>query len=81
MKHDIRRLTQAADTLLKTATNPRHRQILSNYRRHAMLEVSRRYKEIFTPEMTVEDPFYRITSADGVLEFHGLEAVRGFTKA
>lgn len=78
MKHDIRRLTLAADNLLKTTTNPRHRQILNNYRRHAMLEVSGRYKEIFTPEMTVEDPFYRINSADGLLELHGSEAVQGF---
>tara|TARA_B100000886_G_scaffold311112_1_gene246280 strand:- start:562 stop:987 length:426 start_codon:yes stop_codon:yes gene_type:complete len=28
--------------------------------------------------MTVEDPCYRITSADGVLELHGSEAVQGF---
>ncbi|HBW84620.1 MAG TPA: hypothetical protein DEF79_11335 [Gammaproteobacteria bacterium] len=78
MKYDIRRLTLTADTLLETTTNLRHRQILNNYRRHAMLEVSGRYKEIFTPEMTVEHPFYRITSADGVLELDGIEAVQGF---
>ena len=78
MKYDIRRLTLAADTLLETNTNPRHRRILSNYRRHAMLEVSGRYEEIFTPEMTVEHPFYRNSSADGVLELDGLEAVQGF---
>ena len=73
MKYDIRRLTLAADNLLETNTNPRHRRILSNYRRHAMLEVSGRYEEIFTPEMTVEHPFYRISSADGVLELDGLD--------
>ena len=78
MKYDIRRLTLAADTLLEKNTNPRHRRILSNYRRHAMLEVSGRYEEIFMPEMTVENPFYRISSADGVLELDGLEAVKGF---
>ncbi|MGB0922102.1 MAG: hypothetical protein ACPG1C_12395 [Alphaproteobacteria bacterium] len=54
MKPDIRLLTLAADTLLKTVTNLRHRKIIENYRRHAMLEVSGQYKEIFAPEMTSE---------------------------
>lgn len=78
MKHDIRLLTLAADTLLKTTSNPRHRRILENYRRHAMLEVSGRYHEIFTPEMTVEKPFYRVASPVGVVDLDGEAAVKGF---
>jgi len=78
MKYDIRLLTLAADTLLKTTTNPRHRRILENYRRHAMLEVSGRYHEIFLPEMTVEKPFYRVASPMGNMELDGETAVKGF---
>ena len=65
MKYDIRQLTLAADTLLKTTTEPLHRKILNNYRRHAMLEVSGRYEEIFAPDMTVEEPFYRVHTPEG----------------
>ena len=78
MKADIRLLTLAADTLLETTTNPLHRRILENYRLHAMLEVSGRYHEIFTPEMTVEQPFYRLATPEGTIELDGEEAVKGF---
>lgn len=78
MKYDIRLLTKAADTLLKTTNDPRHRRILLNYRRHAMLEVSGRYEEIFSPDMTVENPFYRIADKNGLLELEGQKAVKGF---
>lgn len=78
MKHDIRLLTLAADKLLETTTNPRHRRILENYRRHAMLEVSGRYPEIFLPDMTVEQPFYRVASPLEMVELDGEEAVKSF---
>lgn len=81
MKYDIRLLTLAADTLLKTVTNPLHRKILENYRRHAMLEVSGRYEEIFAPEMTVANPFYRVASADGLTELSGTEEVQDFYRS
>jgi hypothetical protein len=60
MRLDITKLTLAADTLLTSTTHPLHRAILLNYRRHAMLEVSGRYDEIFTPDMTVDVPHYKI---------------------
>tara|TARA_R110002110_G_scaffold70800_1_gene189505 strand:- start:35819 stop:36406 length:588 start_codon:yes stop_codon:yes gene_type:complete len=78
MKYDIRLLTLAADTLLKTTTKPLHRRILENYRRHAMLEVSGRYHEIFLPEMTVEKPFYRVATPVGIMDLDGETAVKGF---
>jgi len=49
MKLDITKLTQAADRLLPDAHQPRHIAMISNYRRHAMLEVSGRYEEILIP--------------------------------
>jgi hypothetical protein len=41
---EITRITAATDELLRTTENPRHRAILSNYRRHALLEVSGLYE-------------------------------------
>jgi hypothetical protein len=58
MKRDPRILTRAAEMLLPRLTSPLHRAIVLNYRLHAMLEVSGRGQEIFTPEMTVDRPSY-----------------------
>jgi hypothetical protein len=55
-KLDITTLTQAADELLERVDDPHHRRILTNYRRHALLEVTGRWEQIFVPEMTVEHP-------------------------
>ena len=57
-KKDIAVTISAADRLLESTTNPLHRQILENYRRHAILEVCGEWKDIFVPEMTVEYPVY-----------------------
>jgi hypothetical protein len=63
-KLDITMLTRAADETLAVTENPRHRQILENYRRHAILETTGRWQEIFTPEMTVEHPVYRVSASE-----------------
>ncbi|GAA4493577.1 hypothetical protein GCM10023191_031220 [Actinoallomurus oryzae] len=55
-KLDITTLTQAADELLQRVENPHRRRILENYRRHALLQVTGRWKQIFVPQMTVEHP-------------------------
>ena len=57
-KKDIAVTISAADRLLETTTDPLHRQILENYRRHAILEVCGEWQDIFVPEMTVEYPVY-----------------------
>ena len=46
MKIDIRLLTKAANKLVPALTNPRHRAMIANYRKHAMLEVSGLYDEL-----------------------------------
>ncbi len=81
MTLNFNQLTLAADNALKRLDNPHHRAIAANYRLHAMLEVSGRWQEIFTPEMTVEKPFYRVSSEMGVIELDGAEAVQSFYKA
>jgi len=57
-KPDVAVTISAADRLLETTTNPLHRQILENYRRHAILEVCGYWEDIFLPSMTVEQPMY-----------------------
>jgi hypothetical protein len=58
MKLDIGLNTAAHDRLLETLDNPRHRRIVANYRRHALLEVAGEWQQIFQPDMTIETPVY-----------------------
>jgi hypothetical protein len=75
---DLTRITAATDELLRTTENPRHRAILTNYRRHALLEVSGRYEEILVPEMTIAEPVYRLTEGPHTLVLDGYQAVHDF---
>jgi hypothetical protein len=56
---DIREQNAAVEQALEATENPRHRYLLQSYLRHRYLESAGRYLEIFAPEMTVEQPFYR----------------------
>jgi hypothetical protein len=76
MRFDITKLTLGVDQLLPKINNPLHRAILLNYRRHAILEVSGRYEEIFAPDMAAEAQKYRAYGGcieGGYAEFVGPE--------
>jgi hypothetical protein len=74
-KLDITQLTRAADEALEVTDNPLHRQILENYRRHAILETTANWEEIFTPEMTVEHPVYHVHGGGKTDILDGRDAV------
>lgn len=78
MKRDIRDLVRAADALLETTGNPRHRRILANYRRHSLLEVTGRWPEILSQDMTVEHPVYQLDADGQSVRLDGYEQVAGF---
>jgi len=67
-KKDMAVTISAADRLLERLTDPLHRQIIENYRRHAILEVCGEWEGIFAPDMTVEVPeyYFNFTGMDGV---------------
>ncbi len=75
---DITAVTAAADEALLTTENPLHRHILENYRRHAILEVTGNWEQIFTPEMTVEHPIYYLNTGGQSRTLDGYEQVAGF---
>jgi hypothetical protein len=63
----------------KAESNEHRRDILLNYNRHAALEFSDRWQEIFTPEMTVSHPKYVVLlGSDEKQDFDGEKAVKGF---
>ena len=80
MKYDIRLLTLAADRLLPTLSNPRHRAIIINYRRHAIFEVCGLYDQILAPDLSVEEPDYWLHSG-GTVNLKGMVEVRALYKS
>ncbi|EID71905.1 MULTISPECIES: hypothetical protein [Rhodococcus] len=69
------------DALIDSLTNPLHRKILINYRRHGLLEVSGRYEELLAPNMTVAEPHYRIFEGGQGAILDDMDAVRSFYKS
>lgn len=62
--------------------DPHRQAILLNYNRHAALEFSDLWQHIFTPEMTVAEPKYRVQlGTEEVQDFDGLTSVKGFYTA
>jgi hypothetical protein len=75
---DVRNVVKAPDELLARTENPRHRAILLNFRRHALLEVAGRWREILTPQMMVERPVYRINENGRSLHLSGMGSIAAF---
>ena len=46
--------------LLEQTTNPLHRAMLLNFRRHVHLEGAGEYEQLAAPDMMVDEPVYRI---------------------
>lgn len=63
--------------------SPHRRAILLNYNRHAALEFStNKWQHIFTEQMTVDHPHYRVHLAmPELMTFDGTDAVKGFYSA
>ncbi|MBT2208795.1 hypothetical protein [Actinomadura sp. NEAU-AAG7] len=75
---DVREITTGVDAALAVVENPRHRHMLKNYRRHALLEVSGFWEDILVPEMTVDHPLYRLTERGRTHVCDGMKEVREF---
>src|SRR5215813_12588695 len=71
----------APDELLRGTENPRHRAMIKNFRRHAMLEVAGRWREILLPGMLVAEPVYRIFDGGQGLVLSGREQIGAFYEA
>ena len=77
MKFDIAKRMHVVDTAIDRITNPLHKAILENYRRHANLEVCGLWEQILVPDMTVADPVYRIHICEQLMVAKGMTEVAG----
>ncbi|WP_059014070.1 hypothetical protein [Mycobacterium sp. M26] len=77
-KLDITTQTRNIEAFLATLDNPLHRRIIENYRRHAIMEITGNKLEIFSPEMSVDEPEYLINVGGTSMTLTGREQVLGF---
>lgn len=77
-EHEFVHMMDDIDTIIDATTNPLHRKILINYRRHGLLEVSGFYDELLQPNMTVRHPHYRIFEGGEGVILDGMDEVRTF---
>ncbi|MGH3587477.1 MAG: hypothetical protein ACRDQ0_14250 [Pseudonocardia sp.] len=75
---DVRAVPAGVDAALAVVENPRHRHMLKNYRRHALLEVSGYWEDILTPVMVVPEPRYRVSERGVTHVCNGMAEVRAF---
>ena len=66
------------EALLQRTENPLHRAILENFRRHVHLEGSGQFDKITAPDMSVDNPVYRVSWGDTPALIEGKEGVIGF---
>lgn len=76
--YDVRDTCAGVDRAIAAEDNPRHRHILHNFRRHGLLEVSGLWEQILIPEMTVEEPRYRLMEGGRTHRLEGMSAVANF---
>lgn len=66
------------DRLLAVTDDPRHRAMIEDFRRHALLEIAGRWREILESSMLVDDPVYRINEGGRSLVLRGKGQVADF---
>jgi hypothetical protein len=77
-KFDVTKFPREVEQYLERTTNPFHRAILKNYFRHLLLEISGHWDQILVPELTIDEPAYRIGDQGEMIVLTGHDAVLGF---
>jgi hypothetical protein len=75
---DVTHWPLRVEEYLRKTENPLHRAMLKNYYRHLLLELSGYWDQIIVPELTVEEPAYRVADHGTVAVLNGKEAVENF---
>lgn len=77
-KFDVTHWPRNVERYLERTENPLHRAILKNYFRHLLLEVSGYWDQIIVPELTIDEPRYRVGDRGTMQVLTGRSAVEGF---
>jgi hypothetical protein len=77
-RFDVTHWPLRVEEYLRRTENPLHRAMLKNYYRHLLLELSGYWDRIIVPELTVDEPVYRVADHGSVAVLKGKEAVENF---
>jgi hypothetical protein len=77
-KFDVTHWPLGVEKYLEQTEKPLHRAILKNYLRHLLLEVSGYWDQIIVPELTIDEPMYRVGDRGTTLVLNGKEEVENF---
>ena len=77
-KFDVTKWPREVEAFLHKTTDPHHRAMLKNYLRHLLLEVAGYWDQIIVPELTVDEPMYRVGDRRQMHVLTGKAAVEGF---
>ena len=77
-KFDVTKWPKEVEAFLHKTTDPFHRAMLKNYLRHLLLEVAGYWDQIIVPELTVDEPRYRVGDRRQVHVLSGKAEVEGF---
>jgi len=80
LPYDITKSLDPLETLLANTTNPRHRYLLTAYKRHLYLEMSGRYDEVLADDMMVDTPVYNLNALGFNTTISGKDNVRNLYK-
>jgi hypothetical protein len=77
-RFDVTYWPRNVEKYLEQTEKPLHRAILKNYLRHLLLEISGYWDQIVVPELTIDEPEYRVGDHGTVEVLHGKAAVEDF---
>ena len=78
VKFDVTKWPAEVEAFMHRTSNPLHKAMLKNYFRHLLLEVSGHWDRIIVPELTIDEPMYRVGDRRVVHVLSGKAAVEGF---
>lgn len=77
-KFDVTKFPREVEQYLAHTDDPFHRAILKNYFRHLVLEISGYWDQILVPELTIDEPVYRIGHLGKMIVLTGHDEVESF---
>ena len=77
-KFDVTKFPREVEEYLEHTENPFHRAILKNYFHHLLLEISGYWDRILVPELTIDEPAYRIGHLRQMIVLTGRAEVESF---
>jgi hypothetical protein len=77
-RFDVTKFPRDVEASVERTVNPFHRAILKNYFRHLLLEISGYWDQILVPELTIDEPVYRIGHLGRTIVLIGHDEVASF---